>query len=157
MYIVDMGLAKRYMKDGNFSILLRKTHPLQGWEIAYRNCPLCIDFYPHGYLTIPPWWYLIDRLRADVFFEGNSSLAKHEGIHNETKVQNDHGEKAIDAFGLFVQGLSALNADFYHLCEKLKIRVVPRLWLLERDSGRSKEKTRNWVWLQVWLEQVIFL
>ncbi len=48
-------------------------------------------------------------------------MAKYEGLHDQTKVQNDHGKKTFDAIGLPVQRLPALNADVYQLCAKPKI------------------------------------
>ncbi len=151
-----MGLAKRYMKDGNSLILSRKTHPLQGRKVTYRHCPIRLNFHSHGYLAIPSRRYLIHRLCADVFSARHSSMAKHEGINDQTKVQNDNGKKTVDTVGFFVQGLFAWNADVYQLCAKLKIRRISRLWLLERNSCRGPEKARPRVRLQVWLEQMIF-
>jgi hypothetical protein len=34
-------------------------------------------------------------------------MAKHEGINDQTKVQNDNGKKTVDTVGFFVQGLFA--------------------------------------------------
>jgi|LakMenEpi03Aug12_release.lakeMendotaPanAssembly.Ray.scaffolds.fasta_scaffold4509443_1 hypothetical protein len=84
-------------------------------------------------------------------------MAKYEGLHDQTKIQNDHGKKIVDAIGLPVQRLPALNADVYQLCAKPKIRRISRLRLLERNLGRGPKKARARVRLQVRLEQMIFL
>ena len=84
------------------SFLLRQTHSLQRRKITDRDSPLCFDFNSHGYRTISPWRCGINWLCFDVLFERNSPMAKHEGIHNQTKIQADNGEEAIDPFGLSV-------------------------------------------------------
>ena len=48
-------------------------------------------------------------------------MAEHEGIDDKTKVQDDHGEKTVDAVGFLVQGLPSRNANIYQLCEKPEI------------------------------------
>lgn len=96
LYVIDMGLSKKYIKDGRLHDLFRKTHPLQGRQIAHWNCTLRLHKHAYRNRTVEKRRYLIHWLCADVFSKRYPALAEHESQRYQTEVQYDHGKKDVD-------------------------------------------------------------
>lgn len=95
LYVVDLGLSKKYTKDSNFYLNFRQAHSVQGRKITDRNCTICKYQHPHGNRAVSKRRYWSDRVRNNVLVERDSTVAEHEGQRHQNQVQNDFGEEDV--------------------------------------------------------------
>ena len=150
IFILDFGLAKRYIQRDGKHIPYREGKNLTGTaRYASINTHLGIEQCKSFVIRSMQRWHGEHWLRLHVFPERNVAMARTQGQQQEGQVRAHQRKETDHIDWSVVQGLPSWVHQVSEHLQELEIRRAPQLFSDEKHVQGTVQQERIQVWLSI--------